>query len=662
LLVVGVEPSVLWATFIPEHNRIDTMARRTRPTICAEQLEAREVPATAFALGDAVNPNTLFRFDTATPTTLATGVPVTGLQLGDTLVGTDFRPATGQLYALGVNTVANTLQLYTIDITGAATAVGANPIILPGTNTITGATKWGVDFNPVADRLRVTNDLISDVDNDLNVNNLRINPNTGALVAVDPDLVYTGLAGGIGDGPEVTVAYDNNDVDPTTTTTTLRGIVSSGDALVLHSTAPGFQTLTTIGALGVNTNTNASLDIYGPTNTTAAILNVAGVSGFYTINLTTGAATLVGLVGTGAFGFLDVSVAPPPVPVLAGGQTNGAVLPLTPTLFGTNAGQLTPAAASVPGPVATPGVNTRVATGDVNGDGVADFIFVTGPGTPIRVSVTSGADGTTPLVAPFDPFGGNFTGGGYVSAIDFDPAYGNAGADGKAEFVVTPDQGGGPRVSIFTFAGVGAAPTLRANFFGIDDPTFRGGARSATAFLTGSGTPDLVVVAGFGGGPRAAIFRGTTLFGTPTKLINDFFAFPGTDSVNLRNGVFVAGTDINGDGIDELVFGGGPGGAPRVFILDGAKIAADQINAAQTTPVANFFVAGNTTDRGGVRLAFANLDGDARGDLVVGSGEGSPAKVRAYRGVNFTNANEPGTFQDLTLFGGGVLPGGVFVG
>ena len=73
------------------------------------------------------------------------------------------------------------------------------------------------------------------------------------------------------------------------------------------------------------------------------------------------------------------------------------------------------------------------------------------------------------------------------------------------------------------------------------------------------------------------------------------------------------------------------GGAPRVFILSGALVAANNVAGAQTTPIANFFVAGNTTDRGGVRVSFADLDSDTRGDLVVGSGEGNPAKIRAYR-------------------------------
>ena len=78
--------------------------------------------------------------------------------------------------------------------------------------------------------------------------------------------------------------------------------------------------------------------------------------------------------------------------------------------------------------------------------------------------------------------------------------------------------------------------------------------------------------------------------------------------------------------------------------------------------MANFFVANNANDRGGVRLAVKDTDGDAKADVVAGSGTGSPSNVRVYLGKNFAGATEPATFQDLSVFGGGSLPGGVFVG
>jgi hypothetical protein len=331
------------------------------------------------------------------------------------------------------------------------------------------------------------------------------------------------------------------------------------------------------------------------------------------------------------------------------GLPNGTALVFKPDA----AGQYATSAAATLTPFGTIPTNVRTAAGDVNGDGTPDRILVTGPGTPIRVAVISGADNSTVLVAPVDPFGGNFTGGGFVAAADLD-------GGGKAEFVVTPDRGGGPRVTIFSL--INGSPTIRANFFGIDDPNFRGGARAALGDVNKDGTPDLAVSAGFLGGPRTALFNGTTLFTTPTRLIGDFFAFPGSDAITLRNGVFVAAGDVNGDGFADLIFGGGPGGAPRVFILSGARIAANDVAGAQATPIANFFVAGNASDRGGARVAAKDADSDAKADVVIGSGEGAPSRVRVYLGANFLSSGEPATFQDLEPFGGATLAGGVFVG
>lgn len=301
------------------------------------------------------------------------------------------------------------------------------------------------------------------------------------------------------------------------------------------------------------------------------------------------------------------------------------------------------------------GANVRATSADVDGDTRVDTILVTGPGVPIRMAVVSGADDKTLLVPPTAPFAGSedFTGGGFVSAADLD-------GDGKAEWAVSPDQGGGPRVTVFSLAG--GTPTARANFFGIDDPAFRGGCRTALADVDADGVPDLAVAAGFLGGPRVAVFKGDTLFATPTRLLGDFFAFPGADAITLRNGAYVAAGDVDGDGFADLVFGGGPGGGPRVFVLPGGRLAAGDVDGAYANPVANFFVAGNSTDRGGVRVAARDADGDNRADVVVGSGEGIAGRVRSYLGKSFSGTAEPAAFQDLILYGGGPLAAGIYVG
>ncbi|HJZ57420.1 MAG TPA: VCBS repeat-containing protein, partial [Gemmataceae bacterium] len=342
---------------------------------------------------------------------------------------------------------------------------------------------------------------------------------------------------------------------------------------------------------------------------------------------------------------------PPPQPFAVSGRLDGTVALYLPNSSGQYGA--TPVANLAPFGGFAGSVRTAVA--DVNGDTIPDTILITGPGTPIRFAVVSGTDNTTLLVPPTAPFAGSegFTGGGFVAAADLDH-------DGRAEMIFCPDQGGGPRVTIFSL--VGSTATVKANFFGIDDPNFRGGARPAVGDVNHDGTPDLAVAAGFLGGPRTALFNGTTLFATPVRLVGDFFAFPGDDATRLRNGVFVSIGDINGDGFADLIFAGGPGGAPRVFVLSGQQVSAGNVTGAQASPVANFFVAGNSADRGGVRVAAKNADGDAKADLAVGSGEGSPAKVRIYLGKNFTSSVEPTAFQDISVFGGAPLPGGVFVG
>jgi hypothetical protein len=279
---------------------------------------------------------------------------------------------------------------------------------------------------------------------------------------------------------------------------------------------------------------------------------------------------------------------------------------------------------------------------------VADFVGGTGPGAPNAVAVIDGA--TRQVIATFSPFESSFTAGLFVTAADLD-------GDGKAEVVATPDRGGGPVVAVFDGSGA-----ERGRFFGIEDPDFRGGARPALGDVNADGTPDLVVSAGFLGGPRIAVFDGRSVAGgSPVKLVADFFAFePG-----LRNGAFVAVGDVTGEGFAEVAFGGGPGGAPRVRLFDGAALLAaggfgnlDEVPAAQ---LANFF-AGDAALRGGVRLALRDADGGGRADLLAGSGEGEPSRVRVYTAGNLLANPNPTVDQELDPFGGAVLADGVFVG
>jgi hypothetical protein len=307
--------------------------------------------------------------------------------------------------------------------------------------------------------------------------------------------------------------------------------------------------------------------------------------------------------------------------------------------------------------------DVRATTADVDGDGVADFVYATGPnlGTGDQLRVLSGATGKDLLTAgTFRAYAGeNFTTIGlFVQAADID-------GDGTAEIVVSPDQGGGARLQVFQLQG--GTLVQAANFFGIDDPAFRGGGRIALGDVNADGFQDVIVGAGFGGGPRIAVFsgKGLTSFGSagsPPKLLGDFIVFnPGAEL--LRNGTWVSAGDVNGDGFADLLFGAGPGGGPRVTLLDGQTLVTSGSVAADARPLANFF-GGDVNQRGGIRVTLKDVDADRLLDVVVGAGEGAATSVSVYLGKNLPASGQgtPTVTQTFDPFGLSSLANGVFVG
>jgi len=386
-----------------------------------------------------------------------------------------------------------------------------------------------------------------------------------------------------------------------------------------------------------------TLAVSGVTNTTGLTITGSGTGTVTLSGTPTSAGTVtftvtpLGSAGASAGTVYAVAVAAPPA-----GLVGSALFAVGADAGGPSAVTLyrpdrSIAATLDPFPGYSGGVRTAAA--DFNGDGVADVVAGTGPGGRTRVRILDGKTGAE--LFSVDPFEAAFTGGVFV-------AVGDLTGDGVPDLVITPDEGGGPRVRVFS--GKGFAQV--ADFFGIDDPNFRGGARAGVGDLTGDGVGDLVVAAGFGGGPRVAVFDGTSLSGGAftRKPFPDFFAFEDT----LRNGVYVAAGDLDGDGKAELVAGGGPGGGPRVTAFSGSDLARNV-----QTRLADFF-AGDPAGRGGARVAVKNLDGDRRADLVVGAGANGGSRVTAYAGKSAVGVASP-----PELFAFDAIPdfrGGVYVG
>ncbi|OWK43777.1 choice-of-anchor Q domain-containing protein [Fimbriiglobus ruber] len=421
------------------------------------------------------------------------------------------------------------------------------------------------------------------------------------------------------------------------------------------------QALTASGPVGPYTFavTTGALPAGLTLNSSGVLSGTPTAAGTFSFTVTATNATSES--GTVAYTFTvaPASATGGPAAALVGGTPDG-----TAKVFTLNNGQLTPGNVITFFPNTTAVVRTALA--DVNGDGVPDYIGVTGPGVQNQVVIIDGK--TQQILASFSPFEATFTGGLYVAAADLN-------GDGKADVIITPDQTGGPVVAVYDGAKLASGianntalgqPAQIDRFLGINDPNFRGGARVAAGDINGDGTPDLVVSAGFGGGPRVAIYNGKSVAaGTaaPAELVPDFFAFESL----LRNGVYVAVGDVNGDGKADLIVGGGPGGAPRVRVVSGAALMStvglSSLDTAGTPglELADFF-AGDPTTRGGVTVAAKSLTTPDQTDLITGSGQGLPSSLLVYKATNLLANVSPTPDQTVDPFASAILASGVSVG
>jgi hypothetical protein len=280
---------------------VSTEMKKTIITLalCLSALLASESQAVLMFAIDDSSGQTLVRFDSSTPNIYQAGWAITGLQPNETIKGIDFRPSTNELFALGSSS-----RLYTLNVTsGAATEV---PPPGPFTPTLSGST-FGFDFNPVIDRIRVVSN---------SKKNYVLNPNDGSATAAT-DLFYGPADINALQNPNVNVEFSayTNSVNPAPLAppngpgTQLYGIDSRLDILVTQANSAG--TLGTVGPLGINIGAVGGFDIHGTANMAYAALLPAGSSNsnLYSINLLTGAASLIGQIDGGVI-ISSLAIAP----------------------------------------------------------------------------------------------------------------------------------------------------------------------------------------------------------------------------------------------------------------------------------------------------------------------------------------------------------------
>ena len=235
-------------------------------------------------------------FDSAAPATLTTDAAISGFQGAESIVAIDRRPSNGLIYAL-----TNNNRIYTVNpVSGTATFVSA--LSAPG--GVGGGGNTGFDFDPVADAvgqpsLRVSGILLTGT----TVQNALVNVDTGATLldapfsfaSGDPNQAITPILPAL--------AYTNNVAGATSSS--LYGLVPRPSAsinppLLVSIPIPANGTFNTVGTLGLpNLSNPFGFDVSGETGTAYAAIGTAGGPQLFTIDLSTGSATLIGTIGSG---------------------------------------------------------------------------------------------------------------------------------------------------------------------------------------------------------------------------------------------------------------------------------------------------------------------------------------------------------------------------
>ena len=224
----------------------------------------------------------LIAFDRRAPGQIDSRTAVTGLAPGETLVGVDFRPTTGELYGIG-----SASQMYTLDpATGAATPVA------PLTESLEGNT-FEVDFNPSADAIRLVSDTAQ---------NLRIDPDTGETT-VDGTLAYAEGDENAGVSPAVVAGAYSNNLDGVEETALYDFDLATGN--YVQQDPPNDGVLNTIGPPSVGFTSLVGFDITslsGADEGFAAIQSAQGQpSVLYGVDVESGSLSEIGTIGQGEY-------------------------------------------------------------------------------------------------------------------------------------------------------------------------------------------------------------------------------------------------------------------------------------------------------------------------------------------------------------------------
>jgi Domain of unknown function (DUF4394) len=228
--------------------------------------------------------NQLISFNVREPDELVSIRSISGLPMGVSLVGIDFRPKTGDLYGVGSNSVVYRVNPQTAIAIAENVAPGTPPMDVPFSPALSG-TKFGIDFNPAPDAIRVVSDAQQ---------NQRLAPDAGTVLGTDGNL-NPGMPQVVG------AAYTNSTfsfTQPPATAVQLYVLDAATNQVCLQN-PPNAGTLTNCQPLDdVQLSKDSGWDIAGSNDVGYLATNDRrGRARLYTVDETTGDTDRIGRIG-----------------------------------------------------------------------------------------------------------------------------------------------------------------------------------------------------------------------------------------------------------------------------------------------------------------------------------------------------------------------------
>lgn len=510
----------------------------------------------------------LIRCSRETPGTLEMSLPLTGLPLGALVEGMDFHPLTGELYALVLFAQGpDTYRFYRIDpATGNCTSDAGTLTWAPGTSNH----RYGMDFLPGTNQVRIvdetgTNEVVT---------------LTGFFSKTfDTPFPAARRFSAIAYAPGTRILYAVDDA-----------------AQALYRIDAGMAPVR-IGALGRNPAFLNGFDISEEGEAWMSLYRPGGfLVGLNRVNLETGAATEIGLIGDGVSPVLALAVAPSTIRLtseIATSSTRAVILD------GGDSGVSIRALATFPGgPLSLP---------------TSDRLFNFGAGTAVSAHRMTLADGypSVPLLSAPESGGAILTAG--MLAVDRCTFSGNgAGAGGGA---IAAASGSLLKLNRCTFAGnsaaVGGALDLATGTASMQHCTFSGNRSTGTDS------------ANHGGGALSFDFSTVTLTGC-IAAGNTSASINGPDVWSTSGTLTAAGCVIGigtGSGITETVANGNDVGTAGTPVPARLAPLADYGGTTFTMPPLPDSTAID-------RTRTSNYSGDQRGLSIVTHADAGAAEYQ----------------------------------